>query len=182
MQSSDDSGAKRIAPPERSARIAAQKVRLSGMDLSGPLEPSFWLYDTFSNMLDSGELKYVAPNRCLTRQLELAGAKPEKQVKLDDMKSGLVIRDAQPEHTIPLSTDLSLYQAMTRRALAMDLVGLATYSTIMKWNSRMFTECCAGFYSTGSDSVASCGSSELLEACRDGDNRLQSRWVWKFAT
>ncbi len=138
LQSSDDSGAKRIAAPERSARIAAQKLRLYGMDLSGPLEPSFWLYDTFSDMLDSGELKYVAPNRCLTRQLELAGAKPEKQVKLDDMKSGLVIRDAQPENTIPLSTDLSRYQAMPRRALAMDLVGLATYSTIMKWNSRMF--------------------------------------------
>ena len=71
LQSSDDSGEKRIVPPERSARIAAQKIRLAGMDLSCPLESSFWLYDTFSNMLDSGELKYVAPNRCLTRQLEL---------------------------------------------------------------------------------------------------------------
>ena len=168
LQSSDDSGAKRIAPPERSARIAAQKVRLSGMDLSGPLEPSFWLYDTFSNMLDSGELKYVAPNRCLTRQLELTGAKPEKQVKLDDMKSGLVIRDAQPEHTIPLSTDLSLYQAMTRRALAMDLVGLATYSTIMKWNSRMFNMM--------SQSVApgftAPGQTQLLRADRQSFLRL----------
>ena len=165
LQSSDDSGAKRIAPP---ARIAAQKVRISGMDLSGPLEPSFWLYDTFSNMLDSGELKYVAPNRCLTRQLELTGAKPEKQVKLDDMKSGLVIRDAQPEHTIPLSTDLSLYQAMTRRALAMDLVGLATYSTIMKWNSRMFNM----MSQSGAPGFTAPGQTQLLRADRQSFLRL----------
>ena len=68
LVATDDSAAKKVAPAERPARIAAQKLRLQGLDLSGPLEPSFWLYDSFSAMLDSGELKYIAPNKFLSRQ------------------------------------------------------------------------------------------------------------------
>ncbi len=31
-----------------------------------------------------------------------------------------------------------MYQAMSRRALAFDLIGLATYTTVHKWHCRMF--------------------------------------------
>ncbi len=81
MVAADDTAAKKVAPAERSARIEGQKTRLRGLDLSGPMEPSYWLYDSFSAMMDSGELKYIPPNRCLTRQQEIAGSKPGKQIK-----------------------------------------------------------------------------------------------------
>ena len=139
LVASDDSAAKKVAPAERSARITAQKNRLQGLDLSGPLEPSFWLYDSFSAMLDSGELKYIAPNKCLTRQQEIAGAKPEKLIKLDEHKSGLVVKDAAPEQEVSVTSDLALFQALCRRALAMDLVNIASYDTVMRWTNRMFT-------------------------------------------
>ncbi len=110
-----------------SARIAGQKARI-------PMEPSFWLYDFFSATYESGELKYIPPGKCLTRQQELSGAKPEKHIKLDASSSGLVVKDAAPEQEINV-----VFQAMCRRALAMDLVGLASYDTIMKWINRMFS-------------------------------------------
>lgn len=57
-------------------------------------------------MMDSGDLKYIPPNRCLTRQQEIAGSKPEKQIKLDklnDNKTGLVIEGAEPEREISVA-------------------------------------------------------------------------------
>ena len=139
LVATDDSAAKKVAPAERSARITAQKHRLQGLDLCGPLEPSFWLYDSFSAMLDSGELKYIAPNKCLTRQQEISGSKPEKLIKLDENKSGLVVKDAAPEQEVSVTSDLALFQALCRRALAMDLVNIASYDTVMRWTNRMFT-------------------------------------------
>ena len=142
LQAADDSASKKVAPAERAARIAGQKARLGGLDLSGPMEPSYWLYDTFSAMYESGELKYIAPGNSLNRQQELSGAKPEKHIKLDASSSGLVVKDAapeQPEQEINVGSDLALLQAMCRRALAMDLVGLASYDTIMKWVNPMFS-------------------------------------------
>ena len=139
LVATDDSAAKKVAPTERSARIAAQKNRLQGLDLSGPLEPSFWLYDSFSAMLDSGELKYIAPNKCLTRQQEISGAKQEKLITLDENKSGLVAKDAAPEQEVSVMSDLAVFQALCRRALAMDLVNIASYDTVMRWTNRMFT-------------------------------------------
>ncbi len=139
MVASDDSTSKKVAPAERSARIEGQRARLRGLDLSGPLEPSYWLYDSFWTMMDSGGLKYIPPNRCLTRQQEISGSKPEKQIKLDDNKTGLIVKEAEPEREISVASDLSLFQAMCRRGLAMDLVGIASYDTVMRWTNRMFT-------------------------------------------
>ena len=139
MVATDDTAAKKVAPAERTARVEGQKTNLRGLDLSGPMEPSYWLYDSFSAMMDSGELKYIPPNRCLTRQQEIAGSKPDKQIKLDENKTGLVIKVAGQEREISIASDLSLFQAMCRRGLAMDLVGVASYDTVMRWTNRMFT-------------------------------------------
>lgn len=57
-------------------------------------------------------------------------------IKLDDKKTGLVIKEAEPERE---ASDLSLFQAMCRRGLTMDLVGFASFVTVMRWTNRMFT-------------------------------------------
>ena len=138
VQSPDDNSAKRVAPAERAARLETQRTRLQGLDLSGPLEPSHWMYDQFSAMLELGELKYIAPNKCMTRQQELAGERPDKQIKLDETKSSLVVKDHPKEPDAEIATDLALHQAFTRRALAMDLVGIASYGTVMRFVNQLF--------------------------------------------
>ena len=183
LVATDDSAAKKVAPAERFARIAAQKLRLQGLDLSGPLEPSYWLYDSFSAMLDSdsGELKYIAPNKCLTRQQEISGSKPEKLIKLDENKSGLVVKDAAPEQEVSVTSDLSLFQALCRRALAMDLVNIASCDTVMRWTNRMFTlytqPSAPGFNKVQgvTSSVVEGGQTIFSEIGRDGDRWFQSK-------
>jgi hypothetical protein len=102
------------------------------------MDPSHWLYDQFSAMLETGELKYIAPGKCMTRQQELAGERPDKQIKLDETRSSLVVKDRPQDPEADITSDLSLLQAMTRRALAMDLVGIASVNTVMKFVNRLF--------------------------------------------
>ena len=168
VHSPDDASTKRVAPAERSARLEAQRSRLQALDLSGPMEPSHWLYDQFSAMLETGELKYIAPGKCMTRQQELAGERPDKQIKLDETRSSLVVKDKQQEQEAEIGSDLSLLQAMTRRALAMDLVGIATFNTVMKFVNRMFTL----MTQAPAPGFAKPGHAQLLRADRQAFMRL----------
>eukprot|EP00438_Fugacium_kawagutii_P018543 Skav204348 [mRNA] locus=scaffold3936:105494:108589:+ [translate_table: standard] len=109
VQSPEDSTVRKIAPAERTARLEAQRNRLQGLDLTGPLEPSHWLYDQFSAMLELGEIKYIAPNKCMTRQQEIAGENPDKQIKLDENKSSLVVKEHPKENETDVASDLALF-------------------------------------------------------------------------
>jgi hypothetical protein len=78
-------------------------------------------------MVERNDVAYISPSKCLSRQQELIGAKPEKELQLDASKTGLVIKEQTMTREINLTSDLALYQAMQRRALAMDLINLASY-------------------------------------------------------
>ena len=51
----DDITPKRMAPPEREARLARQKQQLRGLDISAPTEPSHGLYDLCTSMIERNE-------------------------------------------------------------------------------------------------------------------------------
>ena len=134
----DDTVPKKMSAPERDARLTRQRDQLRGLDITGPLEPAHGLYDLCAQMADRNEVAYISPSKCLSRQQELTGAKPEKELQLDASKTGLVIKEQPVTQEINLTSDLALYQAMQRRALAMDLTNLASYEVMKKWTDRMF--------------------------------------------
>ena len=70
-----------MAPPEREARLARQRQLLRGIDITRPLEPAHGLYDLCTSMIEKNEISYISPTRCLSRQQELAGAKPDKELQ-----------------------------------------------------------------------------------------------------
>ena len=129
VQSGEDAP-KKVPTAERSLRIASQKTRLAGLPLEGPLQVAHALYDRFASMRESEQLKFLPPSECLTRDAELAGEKPPKALQLDASRTGLIVKDEEITEQIVLESDLQLYQAMMRGALAMDLVGLATFSVM----------------------------------------------------
>ena len=137
MQSTEEVHRK-LPASERSMRIDAQKQRLVGLPLEGPLAVAHGVYDKLATMRENDELKYLPPSECLTRDAELCNEKPPKALQLDANKTGLIFKDEAATAAMSIDTDLQLYQAMVRRALAMDLVGLATYATVQKWNERLF--------------------------------------------
>ena len=96
------------------------------------------LYDRFATMREQEELRFIPPAECVTRDHELAGAKPPRALQLDANRSGVVIKDQEAIEQMALDSDHELYQAMVRRALAMDLVGLASFDIMQKWIERLF--------------------------------------------
>ena len=134
----DDAAPRRMAPPERDARLERQRQQLRGLDITGPLEPAHALYDICAAMIEKNEISYINPNRCLSRQQELMGSKPEKEIQLDATKTSLVVKEPHAQAEINITSDLALYQALQRRSLAMDLTGLASYEVTRRWIDRMF--------------------------------------------
>lgn len=90
-------------------------------------------------MLEKNEVMYISPSKCLSRQQELMGTKPEKEIQLDSTKTALVVKEQATVAEINITSDLSLYQAMQRRSLAMDLTGLVSYDIMRKWVDKLFS-------------------------------------------
>ena len=133
-----DPSVRKLPAAERTARVAAQKARLAGLNLEGPLEVAHCVYDLVSGMLEADSLKYVAPNRCVTRLSEITSTKPPKELKLDSNSTGIVVREGQNDQTCPTTSELDISEAMTRRSLAFDAVGLIQYEVFQRWVGYMF--------------------------------------------
>jgi len=157
-----------MSAPERDARLTRQRDQLRGLDITGPLEPAHGLYDLCAQMVERNEVAYISPSKCLSRQQELTGAKPEKELQLDASKTGLVIKEQPVTQEINLTSDLALYQAMQRRALAMDLTNLASYEVMKKWTDRMF----AIFSQPAAPGFQKVSQAQLLRADRQAFVRL----------
>ena len=135
----EESVPKKMSAPERQARLERQREQLRGLDIQGPLEPSHSLYDLCASMIEKNEVAYISPSKCLSRQQELMGTKPEKEIQLDSTKTALVVKEQNNVAEINITSDLSLYQAMQRRTLALDLTGLVSYEVMRKWIDRLFS-------------------------------------------
>ena len=55
---------------------------------------------------------YISPSKCMSRQQELAGSKPEKEIQLDASKTSLVVKEQPSSTDISIASDLALFQAV----------------------------------------------------------------------
>ena len=133
-----DSAKKELVPAERATRIEAQRVRLAGYDLTGPLECSHASYDLCLELLEKDSIFYLPPHRFTTRTSEVSKEKPGKELVID--ASSLKISDKKSQDTVAIGNELELSQAFTRRALACDIVGLTSFSKMEKWHRYLFTQ------------------------------------------
>ncbi|CAE7247216.1 unnamed protein product, partial [Symbiodinium sp. CCMP2456] len=62
---------KRLPMPERTARAADQQRRLSGIAITGELQPSFQLVDKCNTMLETGALIWLPPSVCSKRRMRV---------------------------------------------------------------------------------------------------------------
>ena len=129
---------RKLPPAERALRITNQKARLTGLRLEGSMEVGHAVYDAVAGMLEADSLRYMAPSKAITRMQEITSTKPPKELKLDSSGSGIVVRDVAMEKDCVTNTELDVQEAMTRRALAFDLVGLIDYNVFQEWTSRLF--------------------------------------------
>ena len=169
----DDTTPKKLAAPEPEARLELQRDQLRGLDISGPLEPAHSLYDLCAAMIERNEIAYVNPNKCLSRQQELMGSKPEREIQLDATKTSLVVKEQTQGTEINISSDLALYQALQRRTLAMDLTGLVSYEVMRKWIDRLF----ALYAQSPAPGFQKVAQAQLLRADRQAFVRISEQFV-----
>jgi hypothetical protein len=134
-----DPSSRKLPASERAARIEAQKARLQGMELTGALEVGHVVYDMFAGMMEANALKYVPPSKCISRTQEVTAAKANKEIKIDS--SGVLhLKEGDIEKECKTADSLELHQALTRRGLAMDLVGLMTFSAHQAYIADLFNK------------------------------------------
>ena len=145
----------------------AQRGRLGGLDLVGELECGHACYDQVMRMLQQNAVVYLAPHLFISRKAELGKEKAKKELVLDSL-SQLTVREQGHDLHCDTSTELQLQYALTRRSLALDLVGAATFSVAENFNrflmSQLQAEPPAGY--------SKATVSQLLRADKEGWLRL----------
>lgn len=126
VERTDDSAPRRIPVPERAAKLAAQKRRLTGVSITGPLLPSYALLDFVVTMREEETLKYVDPSKCTSREDELVGVKREQFIK-PNAAGVLVVKEGEDSAHTDMTTEHRVRQALQRRSLALDQAELLPY-------------------------------------------------------
>ena len=117
---------RRLTPEERSSRVAAVKTRLGSWPLGGQFEPSHRLIDVCSAMVRDQVIRHIAPLMCSSREAEITSTKRDPHlITLED--NTLKVRAKQASVRVDVSTDLRLYQAVSRRGLALGVAGVCSY-------------------------------------------------------
>ena len=132
MDRKEDDGPRRMAVAERTARYEEQKRRLSGIELTGELEPSYALIDLVYQMSEDGQLRYVRWEQATKRDQELMGVKVDPVWKPD---SNGIVKEVKVQEVLKadFDTDLKLRFVLQRRSLAFDQARLVGFDKFERW-------------------------------------------------
>ena len=140
VEGTEMAGKVELAPAERSHRIAAQKTRLQGVSFMGPYECSHSSYDVVGELLEKDSVVYPQPHKFGTRSSEVSKEKPPRELVIDG-GSHISVKDGKRIDKCNIKTELDLSQAFTRRSLAFDLMGAATFSVMEKYHQFCLDIC-----------------------------------------
>ena len=120
IERGDEDKPRKVPTLELAARLEDQRRRITGVDISGPIQPAFCLIDAVSQQKDEGILKYLSAESFPSRDDELQIGKK------------VIVSD--------VSTDLMVRQALQRRSLAYDQLGIMSYAVLESWISWLFVQ------------------------------------------
>ena len=120
------SSAKTLPSHEREHRRAEQVTRLKGVLLEGDVEPSHSLVDRAAAMLHDGVVRYIPPSVCVSRDAEVASVRRDKDF-LAIENGEITLKKKDWTVSADLGSEFKLQQALTRRGVALDRVGLLSF-------------------------------------------------------
>eukprot|EP00435_Cladocopium_sp_Y103_P011618 s1129_g3.t1 len=127
----------RVMPlAERMARIERQKVALVGVTWTAELEPAHKLVDKVMAMQEDGALVFIPPQKCVSRIQEIQQEKSEVALTFDSA-GGIRMGKRAEELKCDTNGDINLRNAWTRRNLAFDQAGLASFVVLEKWTTKL---------------------------------------------
>ena len=87
LERTGDDPPKKMPAPERNQRYNALAMKLPGIELKGPHEPSHHLIDLCTSLLDDGVMKYIAWEDLSSREDELQGVQKNEGMETQQLWS-----------------------------------------------------------------------------------------------
>ena len=138
VERTDDSAPRKLAAPDRADRLQRQQLRLSGLNIHGPMLPGHAVIDKCVQMYEDNVLHYLSPQQCPCRDDEVKFMKDRDDKMLSVDGAGHVSLRSQPAKVdADVSSDLLLKLALTRRGLAIRLELSLFRSTSVGWKHFM---------------------------------------------
>ena len=133
----DSASTRKVPATERDAKMRNVKGALTGLLIEGPLDPGHSLLDACAQIQYTNEIKYLAPERCVSRMHEVTHQKsPAKQVEIDSDK--LVIREKSEVPDEAAHSALQVKEALERRGIGLVFADLITYTSYSKYLTALF--------------------------------------------
>ena len=121
-----DAGTPRPVPfAEKTAKMDEMRGRFTGLNIHGTGEPSHALLDEVCSQYESRILRYVEPQKCTSRELEITTGRSDKKLKLDAGTLSIKETKSIPDEAISTTFHLSL--CLRRRGLAYEFANLISF-------------------------------------------------------
>ena len=137
VNTTDSSAIKKVPIAERESKMRAINKRLTGLLIEGPLEPGHGLLDTTASMMQLNEIKYIPPEKCISRTHEVMNQKsPTKQ--LDISAENLIVKEKQDTPDMTVTSALQVQEALQRRGIALVFADLITHESYTRYLTTLF--------------------------------------------
>ncbi|CAE7377990.1 NaCP60E [Symbiodinium sp. CCMP2592] len=134
---SDPSHTRKVPVPEKRARLEFQRRRLSGMEISGELEPSHQLLDLANQQYESGVLTWIPASKCAKREAEVLALGKDRSSLLQVEQNVIKVGPGDRAIACDVSDPLRFQWAMMRRGIAFDNCHLLSWDVHQRWVQKM---------------------------------------------
>ena len=134
---SDPSHTRKVPVPEKRARLDLQRRRLSGMEITGELEPSHQLLDLTNQQYESGIIMWIPASKCAKREADILATGKDKSSLLQVEQNVIKVGQGEPHIACDVTDPLRFQWAMMRRGLAYDSCHMISWDVHQKWVQKM---------------------------------------------
>ncbi|CAJ1365896.1 unnamed protein product, partial [Effrenium voratum] len=136
----DSAALKKVPEAERDRRMKHLRDTLTGVLIEGPMEPGHALLDLCAQQRESGQLRYIPPERCISRVHEVTTASnPKKQLEFESDKLSIKEQVVVPD--MQVHDSLKLLEAFRRRGLAYAFAEAVSFLDYERYVNSLFSHC-----------------------------------------
>eukprot|EP00435_Cladocopium_sp_Y103_P059712 s605_g21.t1 len=182
----DAHASRKVPPTERDSKMQLVKDTLTGLLIEGPLDPGHSLLDACAQIHFANELKYLAPERCISRNHEITHQKsPAKQVEIESDR--LIVKEKSEVPDEAAHSALQVKEALERRGIGLVFADVVTYTCYSKYLTSLFAhmhrEPPSGYARTSVTQIVNADKAvwaKLLEAGRQASQRSSRRFGLRY--
>lgn len=134
---SPDGATRKVPQAERESRMTLLKNRLPGLLVEGANEPGHALLGAVMSMVDKNQLRYLGPDRCISRIHELTSQKTTDRM-LEIEANRVVVKDKDDPMEVPARTSLQVLEALRRRGVVLEYVDCVSFNQHEKYIQALF--------------------------------------------